>query len=940
MDAAELVKALANEPDANARRALAEAWPELHTPALVDALYEEVVKLTRVDLQQAGHLAQAARWLSGRMRDEYCRAQAQRATGHVLYARGKYARALERYEAALAILERLGRETDVGRTLSGALHTLIYLGRYPQALEWAARAREIFERQGDRLRLARLDSNAGNILYRQDRFEEAQALYQRAYLQFLESGTPSDIAAALSNMAVCAISLNDFERALQHYREAREWCGRHGMPLLVAEADYNIAYLYYLRGEYARSIELYRQAREHCKRLDDHYHQALCDLDQAEMYLELNLSEDGEELAARALERFSQLGLGYEAAKATAFLAIAASHQGRTDRAVELFADARGQFVKEGNRVWPALMDLYKALVLYQACRFQAARRLCRAAFQFFSASSLGGKAAVCELLLARLDIEAGRLDRAAGRARSALQRAESAAAPALEYQGWFVLGCVEEARGNREQALDAFRKAHVRLESLRSNLRGEELKIAFLKDKLAVYESLVEMSLEEPRAAFGYIEQAKSRSLADLIAFRAHALPATVSSPVAGRIGQLRQELNWSYRQIELRETRGGGPGQVETLRRRARHYEDELAHAFGEMQSADHEFMALQNAQTVDLEVIQASLPPGTLLLEYYLAREAMYACLVGRGRLRIVPLGPAAPVRDAFRLLRFQLSKFRLGGRYIRTFGPALESATREHLSELYRRLVAPVRREMDGGSLVVAPHGFLHYLPFHALWDGQRYLADEFAVSYAPSASVYALCARKPPRAGGGSLVLAVPDALAPFIREEGEAVARALPGARLYLGPQASEARLREHGAESRFIHIATHGLFRQDNPMFSSIRLGDSQLTLFDLYQLRLGAELVSLSGCGTGLNVVVGGDELLGLVRGLLYAGARSVLVTLWDVNDRSTAEFMELFYARLGSAAGSADALRQAMAELRERYPHPYYWAPFVLVGCPAHV
>src|SRR5207245_2941039 len=83
--------------------------------------------------------------------------------------------------------------------------------------------------------------------------------------------------------------------------------------------------------------------------------------------------------------------------------------------------------------------------------------------------------------------------------------------------------------------------------------------------------------------------------------------------------------------------------------------------------------------------------------------------------------------------------------------------------------------------------------------------------------------------------------------------------------------------------------------------MFSSIRLSDSLLSLFDLYQLRLPAELVTLSGCGTGLNVVVGGDELLGLVRGLLYAGALSVLVTLWDVNDQSTAEFMKWFYQHL---------------------------------------
>jgi CHAT domain-containing protein len=131
------------------------------------------------------------------------------------------------------------------------------------------------------------------------------------------------------------------------------------------------------------------------------------------------------------------------------------------------------------------------------------------------------------------------------------------------------------------------------------------------------------------------------------------------------------------------------------------------------------------------------------------------------------------------------------------------------------------------------------------------------------------------------------------------------------------------------------VHIATHGWFRQDNPMFSSISLGTSQLSLFDLYQLDLPCELVTLSGCGTGLNVVVGGDELLGLVRGLLYAGTQGVLVTLWDVNDQSTAEFMKLFYEHLKTNPNKAVAVQYAMAEIRQQYPHPFYWAPFVLVG-----
>src|SRR6266481_7024133 len=219
-------------------------------------------------------------------------------------------------------------EIEVGRTLSGSLQTLIYLGRYDEAFTFAKRAHDIFARYGDHLRLARLDTNMGNILYRQDRFVEALELYRRSYDQFLTIGEPLDVAAALKNMATCQISLNQFRQSLETYHAARAWCESHNMPLLVAETDYNIAYLYYLRGEYTRAIELYRAAREHCEALGDRYHQALCDLDQSEMYLELNLNEEGAHLARRALDGFRQLAMGYEAAKALTNLAIATSHHG------------------------------------------------------------------------------------------------------------------------------------------------------------------------------------------------------------------------------------------------------------------------------------------------------------------------------------------------------------------------------------------------------------------------------------------------------------------------------------------------------------------------------------------------------------------------------------------------------------------------------------
>jgi CHAT domain-containing protein len=163
----------------------------------------------------------------------------------------------------------------------------------------------------------------------------------------------------------------------------------------------------------------------------------------------------------------------------------------------------------------------------------------------------------------------------------------------------------------------------------------------------------------------------------------------------------------------------------------------------------------------------------------------------------------------------------------------------------------------------------------------------------------------------------------------------QTVARLLPHADIRVGQAANLEALRELGPASRCVHIATHGYFREDNPLFSGVRLGDAFLTVHDIYGLRLPVDLITLSGCGTGLNVVAAGDELRGLVRGLLAAGARSTVLSLWDVHDQSTAEFMTSLYEGLNAGLSKAVALQHAMALLRSAHPHPYFWAPFVLIG-----
>jgi tetratricopeptide (TPR) repeat protein len=940
-----LFEKLAALGDRASRRQFLSRHPGLVRAEVVARLSEIVPRKVRVDVKEALALAEAAELIARRLRSPEALAQGLRAKGNALYGLNDHRAAVEHHEEAVRLFTRAGRTHEVARTLSTSILPLNLMGEYQRAHEAAARAREIFTREGDDLRLARLEINVGNIYHRQDRFAEGLGAYEQSYQRLLPHRNVEGLAVALGNMAVCLISLNDFSRALETHQRARAFCEQHGMPRLVGLADYNIAYLYYFRGQYGRAIEALKATREACQATGDAYLTSLCRLDLAEIYLDLNLSQEAMEMAQEARAGFRRLGNGYEMAKAISFLAIAHGQQGNPRRALRLCKEARALFVREENSTWPALLELYQALILFGAGRLDEARRHCLSALSSFAAPAVT-KAILCRLLLARIALRTGDLRAARKACITATRDLAALDLPALRFQLHFVEGQIEQAAARLDEAHVAYRRAQGYLETLRSSLRGEELKIAFMKNKLEVYEGLVELSLQRgagraaAEEAFSYVEQAKSRSLQELLLRDPTPVPpgAAAKGELLGRVDDLREELNWYYHRIETEQmaVEERTAERLQGLREQMKGRENELLRVLRELPPADSEALELLSPVSLPLPAIRETLGDGAAIVEYFRAGDRLLAFVVTGRTLEVVPVAPLSTVQRLLRLLRFQLSwaHGQDGGSGAMPTAASL-AAVRVHLEELYTELLAPVRPRLgDARHLVFVPHDLLHYVPFHALHDGERYLIDAYSVSYAPSATVFALCHR---RGGGeGSLVLGVPEPHTPFVEDEARAVAASLgSSAELHLGAAATSAVLRDRGEGKRFVHIAAHGFFRPDNPMFSGIRLGaGSYLTLYDLYNLKLPADLVALSACVSGVSAIAAGDELLGLARGLFRAGAASLLLTLWEVPDQSTAEFMKAFYRRLPGGR-PADSLREAMIEVRDRYPHPVHWAPFVLTG-----
>jgi CHAT domain-containing protein len=298
-----------------------------------------------------------------------------------------------------------------------------------------------------------------------------------------------------------------------------------------------------------------------------------------------------------------------------------------------------------------------------------------------------------------------------------------------------------------------------------------------------------------------------------------------------------------------------------------------------------------------------------------------------------------------------------------RLIRSLIATRDPAADAPLRELDARIVAPIERAgMLNGvrTLIVVPHGALAYLPFSALRGGAeveppaRYLAERYALLTVPSASAFSVIRGRAAQAVTGPAAVFAPlPAALPSTREEARAVAQELVGARLANGVQATEPAVRAALLRAPIVHIASHGTFDAESPMFSSVQLAaptgregaastdDGRLETHEVLGLTVRSRLVFLSGCETALGGSASTsysrrDDYATLAQAFLFAGAQNVVATLWRIDDRAAALFATRFYTDLASSS-PIEALANAQRSLMRdsRYAAPYYWAAYTLSG-----
>ena len=499
-----------------------------------------------------------------------------------------------------------------------------------------------------------------------------------------------------------------------------------------------------------------------------------------------------------------------------------------------------------------------------------------------------------------------------------------------------------------------AFNKEAIRIiNDLRVTIKSERHRISFAKQRDTIFNRLIHDLAKNGQIeeAFYYSENARSRAFVDLIAgagelkLKDEESTAYVSQTKKQQIylTQLRRQVNITDEQVDYinRQFRGIHLVKAGFQPNKANKKSQNNLPDF-ELKMPETALSSLVSIQPITCNEIKKHLQLDTALVEFYIAENKIFAWVIDKTQQNLIVL-EVTKTDFIEKCIQFR-----------EIIGSAVynEERTNENLKHIsrwiYEAMVSPLESFIEDKTLIIVPHRIIHFIPFDALFDGQRYLVEKHALIYVPAASVIPFLKQRNTLLDS-AIVLGNPlvsynssTKPLPGAEQEAKIVGRHFPQRKILTGSQATETIFYEESFAYDIIHLACHAFMNRSEPMSSQLLLAqdptnDGMLTVKELYSLNLKANIVTLSACETGLSELANGDELIGLVRGFFFAGARSVLASLWKVDDEATQEVMILFYKELLSGKDKATALQTTKLKLIKSgaFNQPFYWAAFNLYG-----
>jgi CHAT domain-containing protein/Tfp pilus assembly protein PilF len=889
---------------------------------------------------------------------------------------GNYAKAIPIAKRALEIHEKafVAEHPDVATSLNNLALLYNALGDYAKAEPLYKRALAIYENVlGPKHPDVATSLNNLALLYDSlGNYAKAEPLYKRALAireKTLGPEHPS-VAASLNNLAPLYKSLGDYAKAEPLFKRAlaiREKTLGPEHPD-VADSLNNLAVFYYYLGDYAKAEPLYKRALAIDEKAlgPEHPSVAASLSNLAALYYSLGDYVTAGPLHKRALAiREKALGSEHpDVATNLSHLALLYRALGDYVTAELLYKRALAIYEKVLGPEHPSVANSLSHLAALYLADGKADD-----AFKIFKKQDSPMGLGAC--YLARSDYKKAKQE-----FQRSFEHTQKSGEKKFIITDYIGLGLSYEGIRDLEMAGNHFKKAIDVIEAQWQTL-GLSAKKTFLAGQVGInfsrldaYEGMARVIIKEKKpgyekASLLYAERVKSRTLLEMLAVKGAKGVSKKDREILARDRKFQQEIAMLRKRQDILASLGsrapkGEKEQVDkTLNRVRKDYEQFI----NEVKFQDVELASLITVEDTPVKKIQALLDPSTTILEYFTTKDKTYAWLITRGSIKVseIDLGKKPLLAMVNDLLLPNISNksrrpepkitISTGGDQAKETTERERKKNREQFlkatRDFYRSLLMPVEAGIRTDRLIIVPHGALHKVPFAALNDGRQFMVDRYAISVVPSSSVIEYVVKKRNKDQGRFLAFANPETdYVPlgFAEIEVTNIKRLFPKNEIYSRTKATEAKAKARSASPDIIHFACHGEFNDRQPMQSGLLLSkdkdnDGCLQVHEIFGLDLkNANLVTLSACDTALSRIYGGDDMVGLSRGFIYAGTPSILATLWKVDDRSTSILMEAFYDNwLNKGMNKPEALRQAQITLKSipAYKQPYYWAPFVMIG-----
>jgi CHAT domain-containing protein/tetratricopeptide (TPR) repeat protein len=924
-----------------------------------------------VELADRGHCADAAVWL--RVRAAQLHATAL-----------QWPEADAGYRDALAKARELGgagAEAHLRMSWSEMLLRRGDLSRARQQLENALALEE--NDHPESLGVATVLARLGNVAEKQDDLEEAERQYRRVYGLVLGAapGGGAEAASAV-DLAVITGRRGDLAQAERYaaralaLREKLTPMGDAIIPSLVVYGN-----LLYSRGDYAGAESAFLRARKILEKIQPESERLGTLLHNlGELAYERGDYEAAESSFQRELALFEKLDpSGRLARESLVGLGEVALRQQRGGRAQELWRRALALSEKlnpKGPKNAWCLRGLAEAARL-QGRNAEAEKLLRQALAIWQEINPEAFETGSIHLSLGLLLFEQGNAEAAEAHLRTAIRLSEKDRRPFPEaYQA---LARLLARKGRAEESAATYLAAVGSLEAQRTRLGGAEesqwlygSRLGHLHFEAAEHQ----IALGRPEEAWKLLERGRARGFQEMLAQRDLRFAAEL--PVALYTERRRLDAEYDRTQAAFAGwVPARGPAEREALDGRLRDLRLEQAQVQERIRRSSPHLGALESPAPLDVTAARSTLDPGTVLLTYSVGESRSYLFVIEAEGAS----GPGFffyPLAIGREDLRKEIEAFR----NLLSQPETLLSVVKQRGRHLYDVLVRPAEPALaKADRWLISPDGPLQILPFAALSTGEHYVAELKPVHHVASATVYkeikATRPEKPSAAAMDLLAVGAPQYPAglnphaetdadpqvqsalrrglrleplPATRSEVEEISKLFPHVRTLLGRDATEETIKSLAPQARRLHFACHGLLDERFPLNSALAFSipehpeegrdNGLLQAWEIFEsVRLDADLVTLSACDTGLGKEMGGEGLVGLVRAFQFAGARSVVASLWSVADVSTAMLMKRFYTYLRQGKTKDEALRAAQLDLihskRGELSRPYNWAGFALYG-----